>query len=272
MKWLIYLLVPFVVTVIVKKFLTEIFKHPYCLRENYRKKIIPVCGGIVFVPSFLTSIFLINFLGYTVEYQEIILVAFSLISFLGFIDDIIGDTKVKGLKGHLSSLLKMKPTTGSLKALGGLLIAAFVSCEIAGIGLIELVIDSLIIALFTNLLNLFDLRPGRCAKVFLLLSVLFLLVGRGKPEFLFILFVIVLVYMPEDLKARVMMGDTGSNVLGMALGISSILLFDFYGKLAILLLLIMFHLFTERYSLTALIEKNKFLNYLDMLGRRGEEE
>lgn len=81
---------------------------------------------------------------------------------------------------------------------------------------------------------------------------------------------ILLVYFPEDLKANVMMGDTGSNVLGMSLGISSILIFDLYGKLIILALLILLHIFAEKYSLTALIEKNKVLNYLDMLGRKGE--
>ncbi|MEQ2129207.1 UDP-N-acetylmuramyl pentapeptide phosphotransferase [Caldanaerobacter subterraneus KAk] len=271
MKWIVLISIPLIVTFAVKKFFRELLYHPYCLKENYKKKLIPVCGGIVFVPSFFASIFLINLLGHSVEYQEVILIALSLISFVGFADDLIGDTKVKGLKGHILRLIKGKPTTGSLKALGGLLIAAFVSYEIAGISLIEVTIDSLIIALFTNLLNLLDLRPGRCAKGFLLLSLLFLLIGRGKPEFLFILFVIVLVYLPEDLKAQLMMGDTGSNVLGMASGIAAILLFNFYEKLIILFALILFHLFTEKYSLTAIIEKNKFLNYLDMLGRKGEE-
>ncbi|WP_256201138.1 MraY family glycosyltransferase [Thermoanaerobacter thermocopriae] len=133
-----------------------------------------------------------------------------------------------------------------------------------------MIIDTLIIALFTNFLNLVDLRPGRSGKTFLVISLIFLIIGKTQPYFLVLLTMILLVYLPEDLKAKVMMGDTGSNVLGMSLGISSILIFDLYGKLIILTLLILLHIFTEKYSLTALIEKNKVLNYLDMLGRKGE--
>jgi UDP-N-acetylmuramyl pentapeptide phosphotransferase/UDP-N-acetylglucosamine-1-phosphate transferase len=64
-----------------------------------------------------------------------------------------------------------------------------------------------------------------------------------------------------------MLGDTGSNILGLTLGISSVLLFNFNIRLIILGFLILIHIITEKYSLSKIIEKNKFLNYLDMIGR-----
>lgn len=264
------ILVPLLFAVIVKKLFYSIINKPLCLKENYKKVMIPVCGGIIFVPALFASIILLNLLGVIIEYQEVILLSLSMISFVGFIDDILGDKTVRGLKGHITMLLKGKPTTGSLKALSGILIAFYVSFNVGGNNIEELIINTLIIALFTNFLNLVDLRPGRCGKTFLIISLTFLLIGRIHPTFLALLIMIILVYLPEDLKANVMMGDTGSNVLGMSLGISSILIFDLYGRLIILALLISLHLFTEKYSLTALIEKNRVLNYLDMLGRKGE--
>ncbi|WP_256201139.1 hypothetical protein [Thermoanaerobacter thermocopriae] len=57
---------------------------------------IPVCGGIVFVPSLFVSIILLNLLGLKIDYQEVILLSLSLISFAGFIDDVLGDKNVRG--------------------------------------------------------------------------------------------------------------------------------------------------------------------------------
>jgi len=64
-----------------------------------------------------------------------------------------------------------------------------------------------------------------------------------------------------------MMGDAGSNVLGASVGFLAASAFSLYTKIAILACLIGVHIFTEKYSLTELIEKNSFLKYLDNLGR-----
>jgi Glycosyl transferase family 4. len=77
----------------------------------------------------------------------------------------------------------------------------------------------------------------------------------------------VLAFLPLDLKGKIMLGDTGSNILGLTLGISSILLFDFNVRLIIMIFLILVHIVTEKYSLTKIIEGNRFLNFLDMIGR-----
>jgi UDP-GlcNAc:undecaprenyl-phosphate GlcNAc-1-phosphate transferase len=41
----------------------------------------------------------------------------------------------------------------------------------------------------------------------------------------------------------------------------------FSTQLAVVVFLLLLHFFTEKYSLTEIIEKNSFLRYLDNLGR-----
>jgi len=63
-----------------------------------------------------------------------------------------------------------------------------------------------------------------------------------------------------------MLGDVGSNILGIALGIAFVTN-SFSTRVIVLVLLIIFHIFTEKYSLTKIIENNKFLKYFDQIGR-----
>ena len=61
-------------------------------------------------------------------------------------------------------------------------------------------------------------------------------------------------------------GDASPNALGIVLGMIFI---DpsFPLKIIIVLLLISLHIFTEKYSLTEVIKKNKFLRLIDEWGR-----
>lgn len=64
-----------------------------------------------------------------------------------------------------------------------------------------------------------------------------------------------------------MMGDVGSNILGYTLGIFSTISFNFRIKIVILVLLLIFHIMAERVSFSKIIDNNKFLKYLDSIGR-----
>ena len=64
-----------------------------------------------------------------------------------------------------------------------------------------------------------------------------------------------------------MMGDTGSNVLGISIGILVAMGYGLGVRVGWLVFLIFIHLLTEKYSLTKIIEQNKFLNFIDKLGR-----
>ena len=77
----------------------------------------------------------------------------------------------------------------------------------------------------------------------------------------------VLAYFNYDLKAKAMMGDTGSNVLGISIGILMVMGYTFKVRVSWLVFLVLIHILTEKFSLTKIIEKNKVLNFIDKLGR-----
>lgn len=240
-----------------------------CTALNYRKQHIPIGMGLVFV---LVQSFVILTLGlYKNTIDNFIfsyIISILMIGLIGIIDDLIGEKDVKGFKGHIASLLKLKLTTGGLKLIVGGVVALIISLTIS-VNIVELVVNVLIIGLFTNLINLFDLRPGRAGKVFILLSIILLLSAeiRDYNYIITSLLGIILVYLPYDLKAKSMMGDTGSNVLGMTLGVFCAGTQPFLAKVLYLTLLIIIHIITEFHSLSRIIDNNRLLCYIDRLGR-----
>jgi UDP-N-acetylmuramyl pentapeptide phosphotransferase/UDP-N-acetylglucosamine-1-phosphate transferase len=64
-----------------------------------------------------------------------------------------------------------------------------------------------------------------------------------------------------------MMGDAGSNVLGLALGYFTVTSLSLTGRMGFLVFLIAIHIYTEKFSLTTTIEKNVLLRSIDQIGR-----
>ena len=240
------------------------------LRPNYKKDMIPVSMGIVFLPMLIiNSIILAYFTNSFKDMLHIFIFLFGLVSmfFAGILDDIIGNRDVSGLTGHFKSLLKGKLTTGGFKALFGGFIGIVISIAISK-NIYDIVINTLIIALSTNLMNLLDLRPGRAIKGYLVISlVLLFTLGEYTRNLLLLILPNVVAYFNQDLKAKAMMGDTGSNVLGISIGILFVMGYSLKVRLIWLAFLIFIHILTEKYSLTKIIENNKFLNFIDKLGR-----
>ena len=240
------------------------------LRPNYKKDMIPVSMGIVFLPMLIINAIILAY--FTTNFKDmlhIFIFLFGLVSmfFAGILDDIIGNRYVSGLKGHFKSLLNGKLTTGGFKALFGGFIGLVISIAISK-NIYDIVINTLIIALSTNLMNLLDLRPGRAIKGYLLISIVLLFtLGEYTRNLLLLIFPNVIAYFNQDLKAKAMMGDTGSNVLGISIGILFVMGYPLKVRLIWLAFLIFIHILTEKYSLTKIIENNKFLNFIDKLGR-----
>ena len=151
------------------------------LRPNYKKDMIPVSMGIVFLPMLIINAIILAY--FTTNFKDmlhIFIFIFGIMAmfFAGIIDDTIGNRDVSGLKGHFKSLFKGKLTTGGFKALFGgfvgLIISVCISKNIA-----DIIVNTLVIALSTNLMNLFDLRPGRAIKVYLviMIAIFFTLTG-----------------------------------------------------------------------------------------------
>ena len=71
------------------------------------------------------------------------------------------------------------------------------------------------------------------------------------------------------LNARAMLGDSGANLLGAALGAVAVLHLSFPAQIALLFLWCGVNILSEFISISALIEKSGWLRYLDLLGRTG---
>ncbi|MDF2520800.1 MAG: glycosyltransferase [Clostridia bacterium] len=239
-------------------------------RENYKSKKVPFAAGIAFLPVLLAASALTLYL---FQDSSIIYIGYffgvSSVGFAGILDDMIGEKDIKGLRNHTVSFLKGHVTTGFIKAFVGFFTALIAVVSISK-GILDYIINVFIFALFTNALNLMDLRPGRCIKTFLTIGLIIFLSNLNSliPIIpLGIVLIIGLVYLAYDLKEQSMLGDTGSNVLGATLGYFSAASFNITVKLVVFLLLLTINMAAEKVSLTKIISKNKILNYLDNLGR-----
>jgi len=258
-----------VVTNLMIPYITNMLVNTNSMGKNFKGETIPMGIGITFIPIMIVNfIILISFIQDIKHTTLVILTSSSTMAFVGIIDDLLGNRKVSGFKGHFKSFLRGELTTGFLKAFIGGTIALMISL-IYSSTFIEIIINTFIIALFTNLLNLLDLRPGRAVKSYLFLAVLFLLLGITYfcRVILFSIIGYCIGYLPQDLKARVMMGDSGSNSLGISLGVISVISFSIGIKYIILIILILMHFVAERYSFSKIIESNIILNYIDKLGQ-----
>ena len=253
------------------------------IRPNYKNEMIPVGMGIVFLPMIIINSIILGFVtlnniwfvsssNYNLNIVWLLCLALYIFSmmamfFAGALDDLIGNRNVSGLKGHFKSLFKGELTTGGFKALFGGFVGLVVSVCISS-SIVVIIVNTLIIALSTNLMNLFDLRPGRAIKAYLVIMIPIYITLTGYTKvFPLLILPNVLAYFNTDLKARGMMGDTGSNVLGISIGVLMALGYGIKVRLAWLVFLILMHLITEKFSLTKIIEKNRVLKFIDNLGR-----
>ena len=250
--------------------ISKMLENSGMIRENYRGDMIPVGLGLVFIPSLvINSIILIysNIVPEKIIMIYMLLFASIAMSFVGIIDDSLGNRGVTGLIGHFKALFKGSLTTGAFKALlggfVGLTLAVTLSKSIPNI-----IVATLVVALSTNMMNLFDLRPGRAIKAYVILAIIiFLASAKFNREVMMLIVPAVLAYFYFDLRALTMMGDAGSNVLGVSIGVFIVSSFDLPVQLVSLVLLVAIHVLTEKFSLTKIIENNKFVNYVDKLGR-----
>jgi UDP-N-acetylmuramyl pentapeptide phosphotransferase/UDP-N-acetylglucosamine-1-phosphate transferase len=237
------------------------------LKKNYKGQYIPLGMGMFFPIALISSLTVLYLFFPLDNISFVFILGVTLMSFLGIIDDLLGNRDTTGLKGHISKLFQLQLTTGGLKALMGGIVSLLVSIPFNS-NILLLIFNALIIASFTNLINLLDLRPGRAIKFYLLYTII--LFGFYNQQYIYLLLVvtiIALVYFPMDIKAIAMMGDAGSNSLGFVLGFFTTIYFTNPFKVLILILLIFIHIYAERSSITKLIENNRILSFIDKLGR-----
>jgi UDP-GlcNAc:undecaprenyl-phosphate/decaprenyl-phosphate GlcNAc-1-phosphate transferase len=101
------------------------------------------------------------------------------VAFGGY-DDLAGSGSRRGFRGHLGALAKGEITTGAVK-LGGIGATGLVSAALLGGGPADVAVNAGLVAGGANLLNLFDLRPGRALKVALISGTLLAAGARRGP-------------------------------------------------------------------------------------------
>jgi hypothetical protein len=131
------------------------------------------------------------------------------------------------------------------------------------------VINTGLIAGGANLLNLFDLRPGRAIKVATASGALIAAGGGadGRAAAAAPLGA-ALALLPEDLGERAMLGDAGANALGAMLGAAAAMSLPRPARAGLLAGIAALTGASEKVSFTKVIERTPPLRWLDMLGRR----
>lgn len=248
------------------------------VRENYRGARLAFPLGAVLATAALVALAPLAFLD---DRADLDLLAPELrrwmpyllgIAFLGFLDDSLGRGEVRGAprgwRGHWAALRRGSLSTGAVKALGALALAAYV---VSGQGLESwrYLADVALLILATNAFNLLDLRPGRAEKGLTLLGAgLCLGAWTVAPlELLGIFAGPVLVGAWFTLRERGMLGDTGSNLLGAIAGVWLLTTLGADARLLALAAVAGLTIYGELRSISAAVDSVPPLRWLDSLGR-----
>ncbi len=239
------------------------------VRQNYRGAALPFPFGIVIVFAAVVALVPLAPLdeltdGDVLSAQLGTIALYALgVAALGLADDALSGPS-RGWRGHGAAVLHGGFSTGALKAVGSLGLALLVLR-----GHDDYLLAVLVLVLATNLFNLLDLRPGRAAKAFVLLAA-GLTIGAWDVDPLWALGLFaapVLVAGFYDLRERVMLGDTGSNLIGALAGLWLVLTLSTTGLAVAAAVLLVVTAYGEFRSLNALIERAPVLRHLDSIGR-----
>ncbi|AHY46738.1 Glycosyl transferase family 4 [Rubrobacter radiotolerans] len=232
-------------------------------RANYLGTPIPTATGLCLVPAGLVA------LAYLATDGGAVLCGYLLLAALvGAADDVWGDAGARGFRGHVGALVREgRITTGTVKllALGGGSLA--VGVYVAGFGLLALA-AAFVLAGWTNLGNLFDVRPGRAIKFTGLPALLLLpfastqaaLAAAGSLGGLAALFYF-------DARARIMLGDSGAAVAGGVVGLLAVSSGSPAAWLVAGAVVVALTAVAEFSSITRLVEEVGVLRWFDSLGR-----
>jgi UDP-GlcNAc:undecaprenyl-phosphate/decaprenyl-phosphate GlcNAc-1-phosphate transferase len=248
------------------------------VRENYRGAMLAFPLGAILVTAALVALAPLAFLDDRADLNVLepdlrrwITYVIG-VAFLGFLDDALGEGRTqaspRGWRGHARALQSGALSTGAIKALGALALAAYV---VSGTGrqVPGYLADVALLILTTNLFNLIDLRPGRAEKALVLLGA-GLCIGAWTLEPLELLGIFagpILVGAWFTLRERAMLGDTGSNLVGAVGGVWLLTTLSEEGRLIALAIVTALTLFGEFRSISRSIEAIPPLRWLDSLAR-----
>lgn len=259
-----------------------VFAGALLRRRNYRDHELATAGGIVVVVTALGGEALVTVAtragidldaGNTGPRWTALGLALGF-GFLGLLDDLVGDATARGFAGHLRALRHGELTTGAAKLFGGAAVSVVVAGWVPHEGLVWLFADAALIATAANLGNLLDRAPGRTTKVGLVGFGAAVLIGGFPAELVGVALIVGAAagLLRAELAEEVMLGDTGANVIGGAVGLGVVLLAPGWLRLVVLVVCVGLNLASERVSFSAVIDRTAPLRWLDQAGRRGPDD
>jgi UDP-N-acetylmuramyl pentapeptide phosphotransferase/UDP-N-acetylglucosamine-1-phosphate transferase len=195
--------------------------------------------------------------------------------FAGGYDDLVGArTELrtdKGLAGHLRAIRAGRVGGGVVKVAvigaGALLAARVLPIEERTPRTVGRTLSgAVIIAGSANLMNLFDLRPGRAAKLVLAAGAVSGLTGALAGPIAATVGATGAI-LPDDLAERTMLGDLGANTLGALVGVR-LAAGSRSTRIAAVVAIAGLTVASERVSFSKVIDSVPVLHRFDQLGRR----
>ena len=277
MSWLAAFAVGVLAAAVLERFMAPILAAPALQRTNYRGRKLATAGGIVLLVAVLVveagRTALAEF-GVGDELSDellraIVLFACFAFAMLGLVDDLVGTETDRGFRGHLAALSKGRLTTGAMKLFGGAIVAVVLVATPGEVSGRRLLADAALVALAANLGNLLDRAPGRTIKVALLAYIPLAVLAGSSAVGITVAPVLgaALGLLRADLGERLMLGDTGANLLGAVLGLTVVLETSRSTRSIVLVVLIALNLAAERVSFSKVIDATPGLRHLDRLGR-----
>ncbi|MGE5529054.1 MAG: hypothetical protein ACM3X6_07925 [Patescibacteria group bacterium] len=252
-------------------------------RPNYAGREIPSAAGLILL-LFLPVTLALGILAGVPALRGMLSLVFGLavlgFGLAGLVDDCLGASREKGFRGHFAALLQGRLTSGAIKALFGGTVALFVGLALPLLDArafgawYQILLNTIILASAANLINLLDLRPGRAGKVFYLGLIVAAALACRIERFFGPVALAAVMFVPvfrRDLKARLMLGDTGANLIGAVLGMAMVFWLTPHAKIVAAAILLGLQIISERFSFSGIIERFAALRALDRWGRGSEE-
>lgn len=279
------LLIAFVVALLGAPVLLRGLQEAGFVRTNYAGREVPVPSGILIPLAAFVALGISAPLDRLLDDDILggaglvgVMIYIIGVCLLGAIDDLLGTPVIegglgrqdpRGVRGHAKATFSGGFSTGAVKAVGSLGLAAFAMGLIVP-GDLEYVLAIALVVVTTNLFNLLDLRPGRALKVFFVVAI-GLCIGAWTLEPVWLTGVFlgslpVLLY--YDLGEQGMLGDTGSNAIGAIAGVWMVLTLSTTAQLIALAVVVLITLYGEFRSISQMIDRTPVLRFLDRLGRR----
>lgn len=260
-------------------FVHPTFDQPLLRRRNWRDHDVPTAAGVL-----LPLVVVVVEAGRAVagaagvgeaplgaHRAAVVAVALGM-GMVGLLDDLAGGDDARGFQGHLRELARGRLSTGAVKLFGGLAVATVAVAAATGGdgGLGRLVADAALVALAANLGNLFDRRPGRATKVGLGAFVALAVATAGATSLVTVAVVAgaAAALLLDDLRERLMLGDTGANVLGGAVGLGAVMACAPVTRNIVLAVVLALNAASEVVSFGRVIDAVPPLRALDRWGRR----